>query len=489
MSNAVQLGFPDAVARVLRDKPRGYTKPQYIDYNSQYGNNILYGRSENSGFHDRAREQMLAQLEAKKRDALAREKRFLMGNPMPKLPMHSWTSAGSPFMMADKTVPMSDSGLRGGTQPNYTPEAVAIQRKFLKRRANEAGVLSRNELPPPTLKPKKTFPEALKDVIDTVLISMGDAITSGNYDRVAFEGVYKLIRTFSENGEVFQQRDLMDFLKSVDPLLEALREVITEKVENPNENVGLAKGLYSSMTRVRNVLLKLLKNVDRPQNERKLAIRSLIGDLKKEKAPEILEKVYADMMDQVMAEVESDRETVVPRSFAELGELPMDVYREEDESTFDPYAMEFAEQMPRIPMPRAEEDVESRSPSERVRDDLSYRRFAEEQSRLAQEEEGVAEAIAEAPPMIQPPSTASTAPSTATTLSMIGPDGDRIEAIRWNGMLIPASSIIFNMNYGDSLANLRAFANSIGYNFSAYTDRPNLKRGIISKIRKSIPNW
>jgi hypothetical protein len=344
--------------------------------------------------------------------------------------------------------------------------------------------LSRNELPPPTLKPKKSFPEALKDVIDTVLISMGDAITSGNYDRVAFEGVYKLIRTFSENGQVFEQRDLEDFLKSVDPLLEALRGVITEKVENPNENVGLAKGLYSSLMRVRNVLIRLLKNVDKSPNERKLALRSLISDLKKEKAPEILEQVYADMMSQVMSEVESDRGTVVPRTFEELGELPMDVYREDDESTFDPYAMNL-EQMPRAPVARGADAV-SRTPSEMVRDDMSYQRFLEQRSQFVEDED---EDVSPPASALMPPSAPTPSIQSTTGLSMIAPNGQNVEAVNYEGILIPASSNLFGMYFADTLANVRAFADSIGYRYSQYTDRPNLRRGIISKIRKTIPNW
>jgi hypothetical protein len=475
--NGVQLGFPDSVSRVLASRPRGYAKPQYIEYNPESGNNILHGQSEFSSFHDRARADMMAQLDAKKRDASAREKRFLMGNPMPKLPMHSWTSAGSPFMMADKTVPMGDSGLRGGIQPNYTPEALAIQRKMLKRRANEAGVISRNELPPPTLKPRKSFAESLKDVIDTVLISIGDAIASGNYDRVAFEGVYKLIRSLSENGQVFEKRDLLDFLNTIEPIVEDLRGVITEKVQNPNTNVGLAKGLYASMTRVREVILKLLKNSDKSIGERQLALRSLISDLKKEKAPEILEKVYDEMMSQVMSEVDSDRGTVFPRTFAEIGELPMDAYREDDEATFDPYAMEgFSETLARPAVPRVPSDA--LSAGEQVERDMSYMRFLQDRDAIAEEDEAE-EAVA-------PSGTAVSDDGGAT---MVAPDGTNIEAFSFNGVLVPASSTLLNTYFANSLANLRVLADSIGYRYSQFTDRPNLKRGIISKIRKVVPNY
>jgi hypothetical protein len=478
--NGVQLGFPDSVSRVLKAQPRGYAKPQYVEYNPHTGNNILYGNSEFSDFHNTARSDMLLQLENKKRDAEARERRFLMGNPMPKLPMHSWTSAGSPFMMADKTVPMGNSDLRGGTQPNYTPEALAIQRKMLKRRANEAGVLSRNELPPPTMKPKKTFAESLKDVIDTVLIGMGDAITSGNYGRVAFEGVYKLIRSFSENGYIFESRDIGDFIENIEDMIEQLRGVITQKINNPNSDVNNAKILYTGLTRVMVILKKLDKETDRSLSERKIASRPLIQQLKKDKAPAILEGLYDEMMSQVMSEIEGDRGTVVPRSFGELGELPMDVYREEGEDTFDPYAMEgFSESMSRPSLPRGVE-------SEEASRDMSYQAFMDRRSAIAEEAEADAEAEAQLAPnaSVPPPSIQST-----TGLTLVAPNGDTIEGIEYNGMLIPAGSNLFNRFYSDSLATLRAFADAIGYRYSQYTDRPNLKRGIISKIRRTIPNW
>jgi len=470
--NGVQLGFPDSVSRVLTAQPRAYAKPQYIEYNPHTGNNILYGDSEFSNFHNTARSDMRLQLENKKRDEEARMKRFLMGNPTPKLPTLAWTSGSRPSIMADKTVPMSN-GMSGGNQPNYTPEAVAIQRQMLKRRANEAGVLSRNELPPPTLKPKKTFTESLKDVIDTVLIGMGDAITSGNYGRVAFEGVYKLIRSFSENGFMFESRDLDDFIENIDDMIEQLRGVITQKVNNPNSDVNNAKILYTGLTRVMVILKKLDKNTDRTIPERKLASRSLVQELKKEKAPAILEGLYDEMMSQVMSEIEgSDRGTVVPRSFAELGELPMDVYREDGEDTFDPYAMEgFSQPRPRPALPRGiEADEASR--------DMSFVNFMDQRSAIAEEEGQVAPNVSPAPSI-----------QSTTGLTLIAPNGEPVEAIEYNGILIPAGSNLFSQYYADTLASLRVFADSIDYRYSQYTDRPNLKRGIISKIRRTIPNW
>jgi hypothetical protein len=341
--NGVQLGFPDSVSRVLKAKPKAYTTPQYVAYNSQYGNNILMGRSENSDFHSNAQKDLLLQLENKRRDAEARERRLLMGNPMPKLPMHSWQSAGRPFMMADKTVPMSNSDLRGGVNPNYTPEALEIQRKYLKRRANEVGVISRNEMPPPSMKPKKTFSDSLADVINTVILSLQDAVGSGNYSGINAGDIYKLFRSLSENGYVFETNQLIEFKEDIDDMMSDLEGVANPRVPT-NEQRG-AKLLLNAFGRVSNLLTDLLRISDLPVDQRRRAGTAFVSRIKKELPPifrQAGEPLYNQFMEAVYSEMEQDRGTEIPRTFAEVGEVPMDAYREAGEETFDPYEEEEA---------------------------------------------------------------------------------------------------------------------------------------------------
>jgi len=477
MSNAVSLGFPDAVARVKRNDPRAFAKPQYVEYNSpQNGNNILYGTSEFSDFHDRARSDMLIQLENKKRDEEARMKRFLMGNPMPKLPMNSWSSAGRPYGGADKFVAMSDyaSALRGGTQPNYTPEALEIQRKMLKRRANEAGVISRNELPPPTMKPKKTFAESLADVINTVLLSLEDAVGSGNYGSINAGDIYKLFRSLSENGYVFESKQLEEFKANIDSMMEDLEGVANSRV--PTSEAKGAKLLLNAFDRVSNVLNSLLKNSGVGMEQRKLAARTLVARVKKEDVPPFVKSQYDDMMESVFAEMEDDRGTVIPRNFAGVGELPMDVYREEGEETFDPYAQQFAGASV-VPS----EARTSSSVRRMIDDDMANYAFQEAALRGdfdASEEMDVA-------PRLPVPRNVIVAPVPEARSVAPVPDLVRFpQQPQYRGINIP-----LRQDIPSDMAGLQAFARSIGYVFDPATKKGNLKRGVIAKIRKDLPEY
>jgi hypothetical protein len=473
--NGVQLGFPDSVSRVLKREPRAYTKPQFVEYNSQNGNNILYGNSEFSDFHAHARAEMAQQLANKKRDEEARMKRFLMGNPQPKLPMFSWSSAGRPSVTSDKTVPMT-SRLVGGTQPNYTPEAIEIQRKMLKRRANEAGVISRNEMPPPTMKPKKTFAESLADVINTVLLSLEDAVGSGNYSSINAGDIYKLFRTFAENGFVFESQQLERFKENIDSMIEDLDGVANARV--PTADQKGAKLLLNAFGRVSNLISSLLKNSGLGIEQRKRASQRFVSQIKTELPPLYRnegEKAYQRMMEGVYAEMEQDRGTVVPRSFEEV-DLPMDVYREGDEMTFDPYENE------------SEGAFTTSSVRRMIESDMENRRFQEAVTR------GDFDTVSEpsvVPSVVMPPAPP---PSVADLIQFPRPSIPRSEMAgptptpqqrMFNGVPIPAS----HYELPTDMTALQNFARSIGYGFDPATKKANLKRGIIAKIRKEIPNW
>jgi hypothetical protein len=478
MSTAVQLGFPDAVSRILKAQPRAYAKPQYVEYNDpQNRGNILYGRGEFSDFHDNARAELLQQLENKKRDAESREKRFLMGNPLPKLPMNSWSSAGRPSVSADKTITMGDYGMRGGTQPNYTPEALEIQRKMLKRRANEAGILSRNEMPPPTMKPKKTFAESLADVINTVLLSLEDAVGSGNYSSINAGDIYKLFRTFAENGFVFESNQLIRFKENIDGMIEDLEGVASARVPTPDQKG--AKLLLNAFGRVSNLISSLLKNAGLGMEQRKRASQRFVEQIKKELPPLYRnegEQAYRSMMDAVYAEMEEDRGTTIPRNFDELNaDLPMDVYREGDERTFDPYDVE-------------SEGAETSSSVRRmIESDMDNFRFQEavERGDFAPSESSIGRSFVMPP--APPPSVADLVqfPRSAVprSQSVVPPTAPQQRII--NGVAIPPT----RADLPNDLTALQNFARSIGYGFDPATSKGNLKRGILAKIRKVYPTY
>jgi len=468
MSTAVQLGFPYAVARAMKDKPTAYAKPQYVEYHSpQNGNNILYGRSDFSSFHDRARADMALQMENKKRDEEARMKRFLMGNPIPKLPMNSWSSAGRPSVSADKTVPMGDysSALRGGIQPNYTPEALDIQRKMLKRRANEVGVISRNELPPPTLKPKKTFSESLADVINTVLLSLEDAVGSGNYSAINAGDIYKLFRSLSENGYVFEAPQLEKFKANIDTMRSSLEGVASGRVRT--DNAKGAKLLLNAFDRVSSVLDSLLKKSGLGLEQRKIASRYLVSRIKKEDAPPYGVSAYDDMMEQVYAEMEEDRGTTIPRKFEDIGDLPLDAFGEADESTYDPYAEEARTTSSINRFIREQGDLPFPFPSSPA---VSV--FPEVMPRLP--------VPRTAPTMVEVPPSQIGLPS----LPALVPQTQEPQELMYKGRMIPSRNEL-----PSDLAGLQAFARSIGYFFDPDTRKANLKRGVVAKIRKDIPDY